>query len=694
MNHNQNEAPDSELIPSEPVLRVSLFGPVRLHWLVPTKSDEDAWHRRTSACALFCLLLCAPQRRASRSQLAAALWPEVDEPRAIESLRVATRALRTVLHPASGEALLHSFPGGLLQLADQSRMEVDVDTFEALIQQASTSNDEDEALAIWERARALVCGEFLADHVRGSEWSTHRWIKIRQRDLHAARRRMICALADGSIQRGQLVQAELLLQGHVNRFPGDQDAVFRLVKLLIADERLGEARESYQRCKAVLASSGKEPAEHLKALIEHLSGPHASDTWEDASIKPMRHRQQRCVPSLANSISPFDQIIEANTPYTRFFSILRQESGHAQEAMRTEEEETFSPMATASYVQKHLRDISSYRKNVRSALYLHRTNTAQGLLHSINADRHDLQWLESQTKGYDLYQIREILISDDLLAAKIVKDQRNYTLAYHYADHAVQLATSLEDGELIATTKYTRGCIQLEWAQFGTVKQMRLQLDAQKVKDALSDFQDVLQATHSRYLSLHPQLQGFTMLQLSRALSLLPYHRDQYFRTHPLAFADQAETFAGCHPVDDAYTRLLTTGTLSGLHTGGYHLVKAGIFNVAGFPDQALTELVHLERLTQQTYAPDETRNAAWYTITMAETLMGLKRYQEALHEAKKALITCSSINSIQNVTMILPIYSQIAASSYGKSPEVKELADMLQKWYGESHDHDTNDEA
>ncbi len=267
-----------------PLLRVTLFGPLHLHWLVPTESDEDAWHRRTSACALFCLLLCAPQRRASRSQLAAALWPEVDEPRAIESLRVATRALRIVLRPASGEALLHSLPGGLLQLANQSQLEVDIDTFEALVQQASTRSDEREALVLWEQARALVCGEFLADHVRGSEWSTHRWIKIRQRDLNAARRRMICALADGSIRRGQLVQAELLLQGHVSRFPGDQDAVFRLVKLLIEGEHLGEARESYQRCKAALASSGKQPAEHIKALEEYIHAP--IEFLADHIIKP------------------------------------------------------------------------------------------------------------------------------------------------------------------------------------------------------------------------------------------------------------------------------------------------------------------------------------------------------------------------------------------------------------------------
>src|SRR2546430_6615412 len=50
-------------------------------------TTEDLWKSRTSARTLFKLLLCAPDRQASRSQLAGILWPETDEDKARESLR-------------------------------------------------------------------------------------------------------------------------------------------------------------------------------------------------------------------------------------------------------------------------------------------------------------------------------------------------------------------------------------------------------------------------------------------------------------------------------------------------------------------------------------------------------------------------------------------------------------------------------
>src|SRR5258708_937761 len=55
---------------SAPLLRVSTFGAFRLDWQVPPFTTEDVWKSRTSARTLFKLLLCAPGRQASRSQLA------------------------------------------------------------------------------------------------------------------------------------------------------------------------------------------------------------------------------------------------------------------------------------------------------------------------------------------------------------------------------------------------------------------------------------------------------------------------------------------------------------------------------------------------------------------------------------------------------------------------------------------------
>jgi hypothetical protein len=154
--------------------------------------------------------------------------------------------------------------------------------------------------------------------------------------------------------------------------------------------------------------------------------------------------------------------------------------------------------------------------------------------------------------------------------------------------------------------------------------------------------------------------------------------------SNALALVDQAAEMIGRDPIDDPYTRLTVTGTLSGLHLGGYALVKAGILNMAGLPNKAIIELSQLERLTEQTYRQDETRYQAWSDIAMAETLLRLEEYQEATNKAKDALVACYHINSLQNVTMITDIYSRVARSPYGTSTGAKELGDMLYKWYGD----------
>src|ERR1700676_3819969 len=115
---------------SAPLLRVYTFGTFRLNWQVPPFTTEDLWQSRTSARSLFKLLLCAPGRQASRSQLAGILWPETDEDKARESLRSASKVLRKVLQTASGEELLEQCnQNTILKLAEQSHLWVDADAF-------------------------------------------------------------------------------------------------------------------------------------------------------------------------------------------------------------------------------------------------------------------------------------------------------------------------------------------------------------------------------------------------------------------------------------------------------------------------------------------------------------------------------------------------------------------------------------
>ncbi len=57
----------------------------------------------------------------------------------------------------------------------------------------------------------------------------------------------------------------------------------------------------------------------------------------------------------------------------------------------------------------------------------------------------------------------------------------------------------------------------LEWGIFGFVKQGSLRIDQEKVGSSLLDFQAILAQIKKQQVALHPQLQGLTMLQLSRA---------------------------------------------------------------------------------------------------------------------------------------------------------------------------------
>jgi DNA-binding SARP family transcriptional activator len=255
----------------EPLLRVFLLGALRLEWLVASSGQEDAWQHRTSARSLFLLLVCAPGRQATRSQLAGMLWPEKEEALALESLRAAIKVLRQVLRTAHGRMLVEAVPhSDLLRLADQSQVWVDVDAFEALVQQASQATEIRQALQLWERARALMQGEFLEGE-QDREWSLCRWIKLRRKGWHAARRRMIYYLAKAYLQTEQPIQAEEALIGHVTSFPADQDALYLLMKLLIEEERFEEAHRHYEDGKQVLSALGKSPAKHLQALDKHVS---------------------------------------------------------------------------------------------------------------------------------------------------------------------------------------------------------------------------------------------------------------------------------------------------------------------------------------------------------------------------------------------------------------------------------------
>jgi hypothetical protein len=78
--------------------------------------------------------------------------------------------------------------------------------------------------------------------------------------------------------------------------------------------------------------------------------------------------------------------------------------------------------------------------------------------------------------------------------------------AYRFANEAVQIATNMQDEELLAATKYTRGCAHLEWGLFGTIQQGQLDLDWSKIRKAMSDFQSIIKQAEAQPGVLHAKL--------------------------------------------------------------------------------------------------------------------------------------------------------------------------------------------
>jgi tetratricopeptide (TPR) repeat protein len=86
----------------------------------------------------------------------------------------------------------------------------------------------------------------------------------------AARRQVVRHLSQQYLRLGERDRAETLLITHLNRFPTDQDALYRLMKLLIEAEGFREALVHYTHCERLLNEQGRQPAPPLQELARRL----------------------------------------------------------------------------------------------------------------------------------------------------------------------------------------------------------------------------------------------------------------------------------------------------------------------------------------------------------------------------------------------------------------------------------------
>jgi DNA-binding SARP family transcriptional activator len=264
-----------------PLVRITTLGEFALERLVrtpPRTEDEppryarltrSEWSNRGPAMALLKVLLCRPNRRASRDELIEAIWPDHESINAAHALDSAASVLRRhILRTGEvGSLLLTLRSGGetIFKLAGQQRIWVDADALLSLVSQAMRAECQGQnSLPLLEEAHALARGEFLEDDLYAA------WAQPRRRTINGARHRVLFKLVDLYLQEERVSLAEELLFAALEEDPTDEDALCRLMVLLVEQQRRQEALHLYQYTEDVLQEEQAEPAVYTRELARRI----------------------------------------------------------------------------------------------------------------------------------------------------------------------------------------------------------------------------------------------------------------------------------------------------------------------------------------------------------------------------------------------------------------------------------------
>jgi len=266
--------------PPYPLIRVITFGEFALERLVSSPLDpEEApcytrilpeeWDNRSSAMLLLKVLLCREQRRAAREDLISTIWPDrtvINTEHAFDSAASILR--RRVLQISSGESLLltlHTSRGISFKLAAQPFLWIDADALLAFSAQSlRVTSRGQNPLALLEKAHALARGEFLEDDL------TYVWAQRRRHTVNGVRRRILYKLVELYLKEKRVWQAEELLYAFLEENPTDEDALCRLMILLVEQERRQEALQLYRYTVDVLREEQRGPAPYTKDLATRI----------------------------------------------------------------------------------------------------------------------------------------------------------------------------------------------------------------------------------------------------------------------------------------------------------------------------------------------------------------------------------------------------------------------------------------
>jgi DNA-binding SARP family transcriptional activator len=266
--------------PPYPFIRIFTFGEFAIERLISSSTAPtfppcyarlpwEEWSNRRAAMELLKILLCTPNRRASKDELIQCIWPDHAMINALHALDSAASILRRhILRTHSEESLLLTIRGNgdtALKLPAQSHLWIDADTFLTLAARAVRAEKQgQDPLPLLERAHNLVQGQFLEDDLHTA------WSQGRRNTINGARRRVFYKLVELYLRDRRVCEAEELLFSFLEENPTDEDALCHLMIILTERERRQEALNMYDYVIDELRGQKGEPAPYTQELVRRI----------------------------------------------------------------------------------------------------------------------------------------------------------------------------------------------------------------------------------------------------------------------------------------------------------------------------------------------------------------------------------------------------------------------------------------
>jgi predicted ATPase/DNA-binding SARP family transcriptional activator/predicted negative regulator of RcsB-dependent stress response len=228
-------------------LHITLLGGFLIHQGEQTFGAEH-FHLR-KGCDLVKLLAIAPRHRLPREEVLEWLWPDGDPKSSANSLNQALRSARQVLEGFQ-PAVYVCNEDGLLELASDEVLWVDVEAFETAAAQARKSQD----IALYRAALELYTGELLPED-RYAEWAIERRESLKQTHL-----KVLLELAHLHEARGENQPAIETYQKLIAVDPLIEEAHVGLMQSYALSGQRSQALRQYQVLQEILDKElGAEP---------------------------------------------------------------------------------------------------------------------------------------------------------------------------------------------------------------------------------------------------------------------------------------------------------------------------------------------------------------------------------------------------------------------------------------------------